>query len=249
MSIWEAGFRNRHLSKFRIGGTPSKMNILSVVGARPNFMKIAPIISAIKSRPEPIEHIIVHTGQHYDSTMSDVFFEDLKLPKPDIYLGVGSASHAEQTAEIMKRFERVLLRERPDVIIVVGDVNSTVACSLVASKIEYPITQSTNRPNQRRRPFVAHVEAGLRSFDRSMPEEINRVLTDAISDLLFTTEESANENLRREGIPQEKIHFVGNIMIDTLLGHRAKAEQSDILYRLGLIREPSTNKGQRTIAS
>jgi len=215
-----------------------EIKILSVVGARPNFMKIAPIISAIKEYNHKIRntvnsialtnpknslnlltHILVHTGQHYDDAMSDTFFKDLDLPKPDIYLGIGSASHAEQTAEIMKRFEKVLLEEKPNVVIVVGDVNSTLACALVASKIEYPATQSTNEPTQRRRPLVAHVEAGLRSFDRSMPEEINRVLTDALSDLLFVTEKSGIKNLRNEGIAKNKIHFVGNVMIDTLKKH------------------------------
>ena len=224
------------------------MKICVVAGARPNFMKIAPIVTAINKYNQlsnrQINYFIVHTGQHYDRDMSKIFFDELDIPKPDIYLGVGSGSHAEQTAEIMKRFEPVLKRERPDVVIVVGDVNSTVACSLVASKIEYSITQSTNQPNQRRRPLVAHVEAGLRSFDRSMPEEINRVLTDAISDLLFTTEKSAHENLRREGIPEEKIHFVGNVMIDTLLKHKEQAQKSHILYTLGLIKNYSTDNSQ-----
>lgn len=215
------------------------MEILSVVGARPNFMKIAPIISAIKAYNHKtansinsINHILVHTGQHYDETMSDAFFKNLNLPKPDICLNVGSASHAAQTAEIMKRFEEVLLEKMPDVVLVVGDVNSTLACALVASKIEYPAQ------NLRRKPLVSHIEAGLRSFDRFMPEEINRVLTDHISDLLFVTEESAIINLKNEGISEEKIFFVGNTMIDTLLKHKQKAQESDILDKLLLIRNP-----------
>ncbi len=178
------------------------MKIINVVGARPNFMKIAPLIRAMNARKDCIEHLLVHTGQHYDKSMSDDFFVQLGIPDPDINLEVGSASHAEQTANIMVAFEKVLLKHKPDLIVVVGDVNSTIACALVAAKLGVK---------------VAHVEAGLRSFDRTMPEEINRVLTDAISDMLFTTEESGNENLRREGILEEKIHFVGNVMIDTLI--------------------------------
>ena len=202
----------RHLTK-----------IVSVVGARPNFMKIAPIIEQLKIKNKnlkaKLKHVLVHTGQHYDEEMSKSFFEDLNLPKPDINLGVGSASHAVQTAKIMIEFEKVCLRERPDLIIVVGDVNSTIACALVASKLGIKI---------------AHIEAGLRSFDRAMPEEINRVLTDAISDYLFTTCEDANENLRKEGIPEEKIYFVGNVMIDTLLRYKERAKKSKILEKLGL---------------
>ncbi|AMM41440.1 UDP-N-acetylglucosamine 2-epimerase [Candidatus Desulfofervidus auxilii] len=202
----------RHLTK-----------IVSVVGARPNFMKIAPIIEQLKIKNKnlkaELKHVLVHTGQHYDEEMSKSFFEDLNLPKPDINLGVGSASHAVQTAKIMIEFEKVCLRERPDLIIVVGDVNSTIACALVASKLGIKI---------------AHIEAGLRSFDRAMPEEINRVLTDAISDYLFTTCEDANENLRKEGIPEEKIYFVGNVMIDTLLRYKERAKKSKILEKLGL---------------
>jgi len=178
------------------------MKIINVVGARPNFMKIAPLIRAMNDRKDRIEHLLVHTGQHYDKSMSDDFFVQLGIPDPDINLEVGSASHAVQTASIMVAFEKVLLEHKPDLIVVVGDVNSTIACALVAVKLGVK---------------VAHVEAGLRSFDRTMPEEINRILTDAISDLLFTTEESGNENLKREGIPEEKIHFVGNVMIDTLV--------------------------------
>lgn len=193
------------------------MKIINIVGARPNFMKIAPLIRAMNKRKDKIEHILVHTGQHYDYNMSDSFFKQLEIPAPDINLEVGSASHAEQTGRIMIEFEKVLLRHNPDLIIVVGDVNSTIACSLVASKIVYPLSPDPCTLTPGRRPFIAHVEAGLRSFDRTMPEEINRILTDAISDFLFITEESAFENLKREGITEGKIHFVGNVMIDTLL--------------------------------
>ena len=178
------------------------MKILNVVGARPNFMKIAPLIRAMNARKDRIEHLLVHTGQHYDKSMSDDFFVQLGIPQPDVNLGIGSASHAQQTAKILTAFESVLVEHNPDMVVVVGDVNSTMACALVAAKSGVK---------------VAHVEAGLRSFDRTMPEEINRILTDALSDLLFTTEEAGNENLRREGIPQEKIFFVGNVMIDTLV--------------------------------
>lgn len=209
------------------------MRIMSIVGARPNFMKVAAISRAIEDHNAaggacPIEHTIVHTGQHYDKRMSALFFEELEIPKPHINLGVGSLSHAVQTAQIMEGFEPVLLRERPDVMLVVGDVNSTVACALVASKVEY------NGSGKGRRPCIGHVEAGLRSFDRSMPEEINRTLTDALSDLLFTTEEDAMVNLEREGIPRGKVYFVGNVMIDTLLRHLEMAKRSDILRQLGL---------------
>lgn len=220
----------------------TKMKLMLVVGARPNFMKIASIADAInkynstQNSKFKIQYLSVHTGQHYDSTMSEAFFKDLDLPKPDIYLEVGSGSHAVQTAEIMKRFEPVLLEHQPDGVVLVGDVNSTVACALVASKIDYSTPNSELKTqNSRRRPWIAHVEAGLRSFDRSMPEEVNRLLTDGISDFLFTTEESANENLKREGIPEGKIYFVGNTMIDTLLKHREKAQHSNILETLGLI--------------
>ena len=206
---------------------------MSVVGARPNYMKIAPIHRAISEHNSPesnprIEHLIVHTGQHYDASMSTLFFEELDLPRPHINLGVGSASHAKQTAMIIERFEPVLLKEQPDVLLIVGDVNSTIACTLVASKIQY------NRAIARYRPIIAHVEAGLRSFDRSMPEEINRILTDALSDLLFVTEEAAMKNLSREGISNEKIYFVGNVMIDSLIRCREKARRLNTLAFLGL---------------
>src|SRR5438045_3040796 len=183
------------------------MKILNVVGARPNFMKIAPIVDEMARAPG-LTGILVHTGQHYDDTMSDVFFRDLGIPVPEVHLGVGSGSHAEQTAKVMVEFEKVCLKERPDLVLVVGDVNSTMACTLVASKLLIP---------------VAHVEAGLRSFDRTMPEEINRLVTDVLADILFTTSRDADENLKREGIDPGKIHFVGNVMIDTLMKHRAKA--------------------------
>ena len=216
------------------------MKIMIVVGARPNFMKAAPIISAIAahnknaladrdgSETQAIQCVLVHTGQHYDQLMSDQFFIDLQLPRPDIHLGVGSGSHASQTAEIMKRFEKVLESEKPDVLLVVGDVNSTLACALVAAKISFEATGS--------RPLIAHVEAGLRSYDPAMPEEINRILTDHVADLLFVTEESGVRNLRQEGIADKKIHFVGNTMIDSLLAFKDKAEGSSILDTLALRR-------------
>jgi UDP-N-acetylglucosamine 2-epimerase (non-hydrolysing) len=175
--------------------------IVCVVGARPNFMKIAPVMAALRASIPPFKVCLVHTGQHYDAAMNDQHFAALGLPSPDVNLEVGSASHAVQTAEVMRRFEPVLDREQADAVLVVGDVNSTLACALVAAKKQIP---------------VIHVEAGLRSFDRAMPEEVNRVLTDQISDLLFTTERSARDNLLREGVLAERIHFVGNVMIDTL---------------------------------
>lgn len=206
------------------------MKILIVVGARPNFMKASPILKAIdefnRNRGEwadAIQPVLVHTGQHYDSRMSDAFFTDLEMPQPDVFLGAGSGSHAEQTAEIMKRFEPVLLQERPEVLLVLGDVNSTLACALVASKL--PVVS---------RPAIAHIEAGLRSRDRSMPEEINRILTDQISDVLFVTEESGVRNLRAEGVPAAKIHLVGNTMIDSLREYEAGADRSAILEQLRL---------------
>jgi UDP-N-acetylglucosamine 2-epimerase (non-hydrolysing) len=192
--------------------------IINIVGARPNFMKIAPLMRAYR-RHANITPVLVHTGQHYDERMSDLFFRQLEIPEPDINLEVGSGSHAKQTAEIMARFEPVVLQEKPDWVLVVGDVNSTIACALVAAKLDVRI---------------AHVEAGLRSFDRKMPEEINRVLTDAISDLLFVSEPSGVVNLKNEGVPAERIHFVGNVMIDTLKASRDKAAQSKILTELGL---------------
>ncbi len=203
------------------------MKLINVVGARQNFMKIAPIVRAlndynrdkIKDDLSRIEYLLIHTGQHYSKEMYQLFFHDLNIPTPDVNLEVGSGSHAVQTAEIMKRFEQICLKHDPTHVLVVGDVNSTIGCALVASKLGIK---------------VIHVEAGLRSFDRNMPEEINRILTDAISDLLFTTDEVANQNLQREGITSDKIHLVGNVMIDTLLQNRQKAKRSDILNALGL---------------
>jgi len=195
--------------------------LLFVVGARPNFMKVAPILRALQQQPAPFQWRLVHTGQHYDAAMSDVFFQQLGIPHPDDHLGVGSGSHAQQTAAIMAAFEPLVLEWRPDLVVVVGDVNSTIACALVAAKL---------------RIGVAHVEAGLRSFDRDMPEEINRLLTDQLSDLLFTTEESAFTNLTREGVAPEKIHFVGNVMIDTLLTHLDGARALQVPARYGLTR-------------
>ena len=182
-------------------------------------MKIAPIVRELSARGTRFDTTLVHTGQHYDEAMSKVFFDELQVPRPDVDLSVGSGSHAAQTGAIMTAFEPVLLDRNPDLVMVVGDVNSTIACALVAVKLGVR---------------VAHVEAGLRSFDRTMPEEINRVLTDQISDLLFTTEASAEENLRREGIPPERVHFVGNVMIDTLLAHRIRAMETEAARRLGL---------------
>lgn len=193
--------------------------IISVVGARPNFMKVAPLHRAFLKYSDKVQHLICHTGQHYDENMSKIFFDDLELPKPDFYLGVGSGSHAEQTGRIMIEFEKILLKEKPDLIIVVGDVNSTIACSLTAAKLNIK---------------TAHVEAGLRSFDRKMPEELNRLLTDQISDFLFVTEKSGLENLKKDGIPDDKVFFVGNVMIDSLAYFLEKAESSDALDKFNL---------------
>ena len=194
------------------------MKIACVVGARPNFMKIAPILEAMKPYTK-LQPLLVHTGQHYDYEMSGVFFEDLDIPEPNVHLGVGSGSHAVQTAKIMIEFEKVVLKHQPDLVLVVGDVNSTLACALVAAKLHIP---------------VAHVEAGIRSFDRSMPEEINRIVTDAISDYLFPPSHFGRENLLHEGIPEEKIFLVGDVMIDTLLKYQKRAAQAPILKELGL---------------
>jgi UDP-N-acetylglucosamine 2-epimerase (non-hydrolysing) len=224
------------------------MKVMTIVGARPNFMKAAPIIEAINAHnrkiakdaaaeghgtPLQLQHVLVHTGQHYDEIMSGSFFSDLNLPKPDVHLGVGSGTHAAQTAEIMRKYEEIVMAEKPDVLIVVGDVNSTLACALVTSKISFDSTGT--------RPLIAHVEAGLRSFDRTMPEEINRVVTDHVSDLLFVTEESGLANLSREGISLEKVHFVGNTMIDSLLAFKGKADSSTKLEELGLKSQPGQN--------
>ncbi|HEV8700763.1 MAG TPA: UDP-N-acetylglucosamine 2-epimerase (non-hydrolyzing) [Candidatus Polarisedimenticolia bacterium] len=192
-----------------------------VAGARPNFMKVAPLLRAFRARPDRFDPRLVHTGQHYDEQMSDVFFEDLEIPPPDIHLGVRSGTHAAQTARIMEAFEKVIEEERPDWVVVVGDVNSTLACSVVAAKVTPPIR-------------VAHVEAGLRSGDRTMPEEVNRIVTDALSDLLFTTSPDADRNLAAEGVPKRKIHRVGNVMIDTLRRFLARADSSDVMARLGI---------------
>jgi len=195
-----------------------RLDVISVAGARPNFMKVAPLARALEDY-EGVRHRLVHTGQHYDRNMSELFFDELGIPRPWRNLEVGSSSHAVQTAEIMVRFDAILAEDPPDVVVVVGDVNSTIACSLAAVKRGIP---------------VAHVEAGLRSFDRSMPEEVNRILTDAIADVLFVTEPSGLENLRREGVDDERVFLTGNVMIDTLLQAREKARRSDILERLGL---------------
>jgi UDP-N-acetylglucosamine 2-epimerase (non-hydrolysing) len=193
--------------------------ILLVGGARPNFMKIAPLYFELLKYPHRFSPVVVHTGQHYDQNMSEIFFRDLNLPAPDINLGVGSGSHAVQTANIMMAFEKVIQEHKPDLVMVVGDVNSTLACTLVAVKFKVK---------------VAHVEAGLRSFDKDMPEEINRVVTDSVSDFLFTTCEDANQNLKKEGHPKERIFFVGNLMIDSLLKYRDILSQSSILKRYRL---------------
>ena len=194
------------------------LKIVNVVGGRPNFVKIAPILEAMAEVPAIVPSL-VHTGQHYDQEMSRVFFEDLKIPEPDFFLGVGSGTHAQQTARVMLEFEKVLEQERPDLIVVVGDVNSTLACALVAAKLLIP---------------VAHVESGLRSFDRTMPEEINRILTDHLSDYLFTPSEDANENLLREGIAAVNIHLAGNVMIDTLKRYEGVARAKRAAETLGL---------------
>ena len=195
------------------------MKVINVVGARPNFMKMAPIIKAMNQHLDEIEHILVHTGQHYDQKMSKSFFDDLGMPKPDIDLGVGSGSHAEQTGQVMVKFEQVCLQEKPDLVIVVGDVNSTMACTITAKKLGIR---------------VAHVEAGLRSGDMDMPEEINRLCTDVLCDYLFTTDTGAGLNLLAEGAADDKIVFVGNVMIDTLLHHKAMAEQLTTGLDMGL---------------
>jgi UDP-N-acetylglucosamine 2-epimerase (non-hydrolysing) len=195
------------------------LKVINVVGARPNFMKMAPVIEAMNMHPERIQHLLVHTGQHYDEQMSESFFLDLGMPKPDIDLEVGSGSHAEQTARIMVEFEKVCVRQAPDLVVVVGDVNSTMACAITAKKLGIK---------------VAHVEAGLRSRDMSMPEEINRLCTDVLCDYLFTTDHFADENLAAEGVSPRKIFFVGNVMIDTLLKHRELARGLGLIGQWGL---------------
>ena len=195
------------------------LKVINVVGARPNFMKVAPVVDAMRRRPADFTPLLLHTGQHYDARMSDDFFRDLRLPAPEVHLGVGSGSHALQTALVMQRFEPVVLEREPDWVLVVGDVNSTLACALVCAKLGVP---------------VAHVEAGLRSRDRTMPEEINRLLTDQLSDLLLTPSEDADRNLLAEGIPRERIRLVGNVMIDSLLGRLEHAEGSRVREELGV---------------
>ncbi len=194
------------------------LKIINIVGARPNLPKIAPLIREMQKHPN-IKPILVHTGQHYDDQLSDIFFREMNIPPPDVNLGVGSGSHAAQTAEVLRGIEPVLLEYKPDIVLVVGDVNSTIAVALAASKLGIR---------------VAHVEAGLRSFDRTMPEEINRILTDALADYLFATEQDAVDNLLKEGRPRESIFLVGNVMIDSLLCFREKALQSRIGEELGL---------------
>jgi UDP-N-acetylglucosamine 2-epimerase (non-hydrolysing) len=200
----------------------NRLRIMNIVGARPNMMKIAPLLAELR-RQEGIEPVLVHTGQHYDYSMSQVFFDQLGVPPPDYNLGVGSGTHFAQTAEIMRKFGELVQQDRPDMVVVAGDVNSTIACALVAAKERIP---------------VAHVEAGLRSFDRSMPEEINRVLTDVVADLLFTTEESANRNLANEGVDPGKVFFVGNLMIDSLVSALQVARPSCLRSELGLEGKP-----------
>ncbi len=196
----------------------NRIRVLCVAGARPNFMKIAPLLREFDAR-ETFETFLVHTGQHYDARMSDNFFRDLGIPAPDINLGVGSGTHGEQTGQVLMKIEAVLQAERPDLVVVVGDVNSTLAATLAAVKLEIP---------------VAHVEAGLRSGDRSMPEELNRLMTDVVATWLFTTEPDAEKNLLREGVDPSRIHFVGNVMIDSVLANLERARKRDTLARLGL---------------
>lgn len=197
--------------------------LLFIAGARPNFMKVAPLIRACAAHPEPIQPLLVHTGQHYDANMSGVFFAELGIPEPDFHLNVGGGSHAVQTARIMEAFEPVLLETQPDMVVVVGDVNSTLACTLVAKKLNFP---------------VAHVEAGLRSGDRTMPEELNRLLVDSVADLLLVSEPSGIENLHAEGVADSRMRFVGNVMVDTLFYQRemlaAAGTMSNVLARFGL---------------
>lgn len=196
-----------------------RAKIMCVAGARPNFMKIGPIMKALKKKPSSFDPILVHTGQHYDYKMSQIFFDELQIDPPDIFLNVGSGTHAEQTAKIMTSFEKVVLEQQPDLVLVVGDVNSTAACAMVAKKCHL---------------LLAHVEAGLRSNDRDMPEEINRLVTDCISDFLYTTSRDADEQLAKEGHPVKEIIFVGNCMIDTLLALQPQVDQSTIREKLNV---------------
>lgn len=197
----------------------NKYKIISVVGTRPNFIKVAPLCRAFAAYPEKITSLLCHTGQHSDATMSDVFFQELGMPVPDFFLNINNGSHAEITGKIMIEFEKILISQQPDLVLVVGDVNSTMACALAAVKLGIP---------------VVHVESGLRSSDRSMPEEINRIVTDSISDFLFVTEKSGTENLMREGVSEDKIFFTGNVMIDTLVYLEPRILASDVLSRLKL---------------
>ena len=201
------------------GSNKNRIRVLCVAGARPNFMKIAPLMREFGSR-DSFESFLVHTGQHYDAKMSDNFFRDLGIPAPDVNLGVGSGTHAEQTGQVLMKLEGVLQAERPELVVVVGDVNSTLAATLAAVKLHIP---------------VAHVEAGLRSGDRTMPEELNRMMTDVVSSWLFTSEPDGEKNLLREGVDPSRIHFVGNVMIDTLLANLERAKELDTLARLGLV--------------
>lgn len=203
-----------------------KKKIISVAGARPNFMKLAPIERELKKHKALFTHLIVHTGQHYDYLLSKVFFKDLDLPEPDIYLGAGSGAHAEQTARIMIEFEKVVLKEKPDLVILFGDINSTIACALVCAK--------THLRGAGRTIPVAHIESGLRSFDRTMPEEINRIVTDSLSDFLFITEKAGFTNLLKEGADRKKLFLTGDTMIDSLSHYKDKIRRSGILTRLGL---------------
>ncbi|MCZ6820034.1 MAG: UDP-N-acetyl glucosamine 2-epimerase, partial [Calditrichaeota bacterium] len=259
-----------------------RMKVFLVVGARPNVMKIAPIYRLMRAAPDAFEPIILHTGQHYDEKMSKVFFEDLELPRPDIYLDVGSGSHAQQTAEIMKRFEPELLQHRPDMVVVVGDVNSTIACALTTSKcrvkseslaafrqqlqryVESASVDADLQPGHIRRtyseeaPLIAHVEAGERSFDFSMPEEINRVTTDVLSDILFAASGDSEKHLLDEGADPRRVFHVGNIMIDALQSYMDKAASSAITETLGLsgkqyalvtLHRPANVDGPRTFGN
>lgn len=212
------------------------MKIFLIAGARPNFMKIAPIWRKLHKNQDMFQAVILHTGQHYDFNMSESFLKDLELPKPHFFLGVGSGGHTQQTARIMVEFEKVLIRERPQVIIVVGDVNSTLACALVASKTKYYSSKDNySSPGSLNRPLIGHVEAGLRSFDMTMPEEVNRILTDAVSDMLFTHSYEGTQNLLREGMSPKKIRYVGNVMIDALEFIRPKVEKATFFCKMGLV--------------
>ncbi len=203
-----------------------------IAAARPNFMKIAPLYHALCKEP-PLEPVIVHTGQHYDLNMSDAFFQDLRLPEPHIHLGAGSGSHAEQTGRVMIAYEKVVMEKRPDMVVVVGDVNSTIACTLAATKVVYSLDENDPATGLNR-PVVAHLEAGLRSFDRTMPEEVNRLATDVLADLLWTPSSDGDEHLRHEGVAPEKIVRVGNIMIDSLEMMRETIEATPVYRQHGV---------------